>query len=279
MINNIKKISNAIKAVREIYKYGGICQVKCCSISYKGGLFSRDTLVLITGGTKGIGYSMAERFIEAGATVVVTGRNANNCKLSDSLYSVQWDINDISIIESMLDKIEKLTGMTISVLINNAGVYAKTQFPNCTSEDWDSVYNTNAKGPFFLCQSLCKRWTNKSRQNKTPKKIINICSQGGFSIANNPYRTTKWDIRGLTTFLGKYYCNKGIIANAIAPGLVMTDMQPKFKKQGDNYYTDQNPIHRLAEPVEIANLAVYLASDAANFIVGQTICCDGGYSL
>lgn len=275
-MNKIRKI---IKTLKGIYKYGGFCQVKCSSIYYKGGLFSKETLVLITGGTKGIGYSMAERFIEAGATVVVTGRNANNCKLSDSLYSVRWDINDISIIESMLDKVENMTGKKIHILINNAGIYAKSQFPNCTSEDWDSVYQTNAKGPFFLCQSLCKRWSDKIKQNEAPKKIINICSQGGFSIANNPYRMTKWDIRGLTAFLGKYYCNKGIITNAIAPGLVMTDMQPKFKKQGDNYYTNQNPLHRLAEPFEIANLAVFLASDAANFIVGQTICCDGGYSI
>lgn len=71
----------------------------------------------------------------------------------------------------------------------------------------------------------------------------------------------------------------GIIVNSIAPGIVLTDMQPEFKKQGENAFITQNPLHRFGLPEEIAELAVFLVSDAANFIVGQTICCDGGYTV
>lgn len=89
---------------------------------------------------------------------------------------------------------------------------------------------------------------------------------------------SKWDIRGLTQYLGHALSPADIIVNSIAPGLVMTDMQPKFQKQGNNYYTDLNKVHRLALPEEIAELALFLMSDAANFIVGQTILCDGEYT-
>lgn len=97
--------------------------------------------------------------------------------------------------------------------------------------------------------------------------------------ANNAYRMTKWDIRGFTKYLGSAYASRGIIANAIAPGIIKTNMQPEFLKRGDNAFTNLNPIHRIGLPEEIAELALFLASNAANFIVGQTICCDGGYSI
>lgn len=90
---------------------------------------------------------------------------------------------------------------------------------------------------------------------------------------------TKWDIRGLTEFLGKEMCKYGIVVNGIAPGIVMTDMQSEFQKQKDNLFTYLTPVKRLGLPLEIAELAVYLASDASNFIIGQTIVCDGGYIL
>ena len=89
----------------------------------------------------------------------------------------------------------------------------------------------------------------------------------------------KWDIRGLTEGLGKTLIKKGIIVNGIAPGVVKTSMQAFSIEQGDNLYTSQNPISRVILPEEIAELALFLISDASNAIVGQTIVCDGGYTL
>lgn len=186
------------------------------------------------------------------------------------------DISQVNVLESKIEESERLLGGTIDIVVNNAGTYAKTHFPNVTEDDWEKVYNTNSKGTFFLTQEICKRWKDNSPSDI--KKIINITSQGAFVGANNAYRMSKWDVRGLTKYLGQSLSSKGIIVNSIAPGLIMTDMQPKFQEQGNNYYTDINKLHRLARPEEIAELAVFLMSDAANFIVGQTILCDGGYA-
>ena len=110
-------------------------------------------------------------------------------------------------------------------------------------------------------------------------KILNVSSQGGFVGATYPYRLAKWDIRGLTEGLGKSLIKKGIIVNGIAPGVVKTAMQSFSIEQGDNLYTNQNPLGRVILPEEIAELALFLISDASNAIVGQTIVCDGGYTL
>ena len=97
--------------------------------------------------------------------------------------------------------------------------------------------------------------------------------------ATYPYRMVKWDVRGLTEGLGKTLVKDNIIVNGIAPGVVKTSMQDFSLKQGDNLYTTQNPIQRVCLPEEIAELALFLACDASNFIIGQTIVCDGGYTL
>lgn len=185
------------------------------------------------------------------------------------------DISNPNDMPEKLMQAESMLGGKIDILVNNAGTYAHTHFPNVSENDWDRVYSTNSKGTFFLTQEVCKHWEDNTLE--TIKKIINISSQGAFVGANNAYRMSKWDIRGLTEYLGQALSSKGIIVNSVAPGLIMTDMQPKFQKQGDNLYTDLNKLHRLALPEEIAELAVFLMSDSANFIVGQTILCDGGY--
>lgn len=187
------------------------------------------------------------------------------------------DISRPEELKKKVDKAESLLNGEVDILVNNAGTYAKTFFPDVTEEDWDRIYDTNSKGTFFLTQELCKRW--KRNKPSSTKKIINITSQGAFVGAGNAYRMSKWDIRGFTEYLGKTLSPHGIIANSIAPGLIMTDMQPKFQEQGNNYYTNLNRLHRLAKPEEIAELAAFLMSDSANFIVGQTILCDGGYAL
>ena len=270
---------------RKLYRYGGFVQVKVGQIDY-GNLFSKEVRVLVTGGSKGIGFAIAKKFLSQGATVLITGRDNKtlyNSVLSakmggGKLYGMEWDISNPCIAGEKLREAEAVAGGPISILVNNAGIYIDSHFPNTTLGEWEKVYETNARGTYFMCQAFCKRWLALS-PSSSPKKIINISSQGGFVGANNPYRMTKWDICGLTEFLGKAYASQGIIVNGIAPGIIRTDMQGRFKAQGDNLFITQNPLNRLGLPEEIAELAVFLASDAANFIVGQTICCDGGYSL
>lgn len=279
-----KRVLHTIKILPSIYKYGGITNITVSKIDYHGALFAQHDVVLITGGGSGIGFSMAKRFVEEGATVVITGRNEDKLKRakneikSNRLYTLVWDASDISLIPAKFQEIQKQTGKPVTILINNAGTYAKTHFPNTSSDDWDAVYNTNLKSLYFITQHFVSKCMEDNLRGGV-RKIINISSQGGMVPANNAYRMTKWDIRGFTKYLGQRYASKGIIANAIAPGIILTDMQPELKKQGDNIYTSLNPSTRAGLPEEIAELALFLASNAANFIVGQTICCDGGYSI
>ena len=240
-------------------------------------------MILVSGGSKGIGLSITKKLLKEGATVIATGRDYSKLKEliaeidNENFHIVELDISKTNDIDEKINQVEGIIGKPITALVNNAGVYSKTSFPNSTEEDVSKVFSTNAMGTLFLSEAMCRRW-NKTRSGKV-RKIINISSQGGFVGANNAYRMSKWAIRGLTEYMGTAFSSENIIVNGVAPGIILTDMQPQFQKQGDNMYTDYNPVKRVALPAEIAELVTFLLTDAANFIVGQTICCDGGYSL
>lgn len=168
-------------------------------------------------------------------------------------------------------------GSKIDVLINNAGVAPSKFWGNVDEDEWDKIYSINLKGMYFLTQEICKDWIHSS--DNSVKKIVNISSQGAFVGATYPYRLTKWDIRGLTQGLGKELVRNNIIVNGIAPGIVKTKMQEFSLQQNNNIYCNQNPSERFCYPEEIAELALFLIGDSSNFIVGQTIVCDGGFSL
>lgn len=277
----IKRMPLIIKSLKKFYRYGGYSIVNIASINY--GEILKGKNVLITGGSTGIGLSIAKKCIQEGANVVITGRNEE--KLLHAMEEINnpllktlvWDVSNISQIEEGIEKANYLLEGNIDILVNNAGIVNGVNFPNVTEEIWDKIYKTNSKGLFFLTQSLCGEWM---KENKIQlKKVINISSQGGFVGATYPYRMTKWDIAGLTQGLGIKLAPYGIIVNGIAPGIIATNMQPNCLNQKENVFSSLNPIERFALPEEIAELGIFLMSDACNFIVGQTIVCDGGFTL
>ena len=281
IISLIKRVSFVIRSLRKILRYGGYSTVNIANINR--GEILKGKNVLITGGSAGIGLSIAKKCIQEGATVVITGRDESKLKhtmeelKNPLLKTLVWDIRQISKIEESIENTKSLLNGDIDILVNNAGFLSGIMFPDVTEEIWDKTYATNSKGMFFLTQSLCEKWM---KENKIQvKKVINISSQGGFVGATYPYRMTKWDIAGLTQGLGIKMAPFGIIVNGIAPGIVATNMRPGCLNQKENVYFSHNPLERFALPEEIAELAIFLMSDAGNFIVGQTIVCDGGYSL
>lgn len=239
--------------------------------------------ILITGGGTGIGFSIAKKCIDEGATVLITGRTESKLKEakikigSDHLKTLVWDQSIVSQCQHNIEKSTRLLGGEIDVLVNNAAIMDGVGFPDVKEEVWDDIYKTNSKGLFFLTQQIVRHWTGRKRDGY--KKIVNISSQGGFVGSVNPYRMTKWDIAGFTQGIGLSMAKEGIIVNGIAPGIIVTDMQKKYIGQGSNIFCHQNPLQRYAYPEEIAELASFLISDSGNFIVGQTIVSDGGYSL
>ena len=277
-----KRIRQALRCAVQGYRYGGNSTVRISYPAY--GEILAGKRILVTGGSSGIGLAIAKKFVECGADVVITGRNSDKLQAAvneigkEHCIPMTWDISRTAEIGKKLEECESLLGGEISALVNNAGVAPSKFWGNVDEEEWDKIYSTNLKGMFFLTQTLAKRWKGQVSADEY-RKIVNISSQGGFVGATYPYRMVKWDVRGLTEGLGKTLVKDRIIVNGIAPGVVKTSMQQFSLQQGENLYTDQNPIERVILPEEIAELALFLMSDAGNAIVGQTIVCDGGYTL
>lgn len=281
-VNFIRKIICTLRCIKEVYAVGGICNVNISYVDYGNCL--KDKKILITGGGSGIGLAIAKKCLDCGAEVVIIGRNvdklASACKSlgGKNIHYIGWDVSDISVLHSKLISCKELLGGRIDVLVNNAGISPSKFWGDVDEKEWDSIYSINLKGSYFLSQEITKLW--RSEPNHPIKKIVNISSQGGFVGATYPYRMTKWDLRGLTEGLGKLLVKDNILVNAIAPGVVKTGMQKMAEGQSDdNFYCTQNPAQRYCLPEEIAELTVFLLNDSSNFIVGQTIVCDGGYIL
>lgn len=280
-VDLVKKTLLILMSIKKIYQSGGYSTFQIAKIDY--GQILRGKSVLITGGSAGIGFSIAKKFVGEGASVIITGRDKEKLAAaaheinSLNLRTIVWDAADFAITEQKLNECRLLLNGDIDILVNNAGIVNGAQFPDVHEETYDAIYLINHKSLFFLSQAVYKNWI--SERPKNLKKIINISSQGGFVGATYPYRMTKWDIAGLTQGLGVKLAPHGVIVNGIAPGIIATAMQPSTLKQGENNFCVLNPLGRFALPDEIAELALFLAGDASNFIIGQTIVCDGGFSI
>lgn len=281
IISKLKRLKDAIGVFKIVFRDGGIQSITINELS--AGELLKDKNIVITGGGSGIGFAIAKAALKQNANVIITGRNLNKLLLAkeklnqDHVYCLEWDIADITIAEQKILECENILQSPIDVLVNNAGIQPQKFFPDVDEKEWDDVYSTNSKGTFFICEAMCKSWMKEPV--RAYRKIINLSSQGGFVGATYPYRMSKWDIRGLTEGLGLQMADYGILVNGIAPGVVRTKMQSFSMKQGNNMYCNQNPLLRVALPEEIAELAVFMMSDSCNFMTGQTILVDGGFTL
>lgn len=277
----LKKIISIIISIFNIISHGG---VHYSNIMYLNrGEVLKNKNVIITGGSSGIGYSIAKRFIDEGARVLIIGKNLKKLEhakiniSSPNLDFFQFDLKSDKF-DYLINQSLQILDFKIDILINNAGTLGHNlNLLKSTVDDWNDVYFTNSRATFFISQKICELWMKE--KNKSAKKIINISSQGGYVGATYPYRLSKWDINGLTKGLGKEMAKHNIIVNGIAPGIVATDMQPQYKKQNKNFFCNLNPLGRFCTPDEIAEVALFLSGDNCNFIVGQTIICDGGFVL
>lgn len=266
-----------LKALNTFRKRGGIVRPRIVAVRNEEALHGKT--VLITGGSHGIGYAIARKFIDCGARVVITGRHqaalveAVAALGSDAVRSLVWDISDVASVEARIDETEALLGGGIDILVNNAGVLLLDGFLDVSEENWDKTHAVNSRGLFFLTQALCRRWIAAER---SPRKVIMVASTSGFLPDAYPYRLSKWDLVGLTQGLAVKLAKHDICVNGIAPGRVAGRM---LGVEEANISDAEIPMGRVALPEEIAELAFFLASDASNYVTGQTIICDGGRSL
>jgi len=232
-----------------------------------------NKVVLITGATGGIGGAIANQMRAAGATVVVTGRDEKKLSQFDnSFIKIQSDLAIDGAAEKLIDETIAKTGR-IDVLVNNAGITADTLMMRMSDEQFDNVLNTNLRATFKLCRA-CLMPMMKQKFGR----IINMASivgvVGGAGQAN--YAASKGAIIAMTKSVAAEVASRGITANAIAPGFIKTPMTDILPDELKKKYLEQIPVGRFGEPVDIANACVFLASDEASYINGQTIHINGG---
>ena len=235
-------------------------------------------VALITGGSSGIGFAMAQKFLEEGAKVIIASSNEekllkseNELNQPDKVRTLVLDVRDTNRIVSKIDEALNLFDeKRIDILVNSAGIPDANDFFHTTEEVYDRVMDTNMKGTYFVSQAVA----NHMIKNKIKGHILNLASASSKRPAWTPYQISKWGIRGFTLGLADTLIPYGIVVNAIAPGPTGT---PFFgMKNGENNYMESQPAHRYAYPSEIAELAAFMVSDHGNLIVGDTYFISGG---
>ncbi|MFW6223177.1 MAG: SDR family NAD(P)-dependent oxidoreductase [Bacteroidota bacterium] len=241
-----------------------------------------DKVVLISGSSGGIGYALAKGLGEAGATLVLNGRNKtklNNTvnELNNRGYKVfgyPFDITRSKDVNEQVLAIEKEVG-PIDVLVNNAGIQHRQPLEEFSEKKWKEIMDVNLNGAFIVSKSVVKGMIKRKRG-----KIINTCSLmsevGRKTIA--AYTASKGGLKMLTRAMTVDWAEYNIQVNGIGPGYFLTDMtQPLADDESfDGWIKSRTPAKRWGKPDELAGTIIYLASDASNFVNGQVIYVDGG---
>lgn len=241
-------------------------------------------VAIVTGASRGIGRAVAIALAREGAKVVinfagnVTAANAVLEEITGAGGEAmlhQADVASNDAVEAMVKAVLEKYGH-IDILVNNAGITRDNLLMRMKEEDWDAVIDTNLKG-IFLCTKSVARPMMKQRSGK----IINMTSVVGVmgNAGQGNYAAAKAGVIGFTKSMAKELASRNILVNAVAPGFIATDMTHVLSDEIKAGLSDKIPLGRLGEPEDIAHIVVFLASDAANYITGQTINIDGGMAI
>ena len=240
----------------------------------------KDEVAFITGGAKGIGKAIALKFAEEGADIAICDMNAEALKLAQDEVAAKGravltgvvDVTKFSDVESFvqkaLDKFKK-----IDILINNAGITRDALLVRMSESDWDAVLDVNLKGAFN-----CSKTISKIMMKQRKGRIVNIASiigiMGNAGQAN--YAASKGGLIAFTKSIAKELASRNVRVNAIAPGFIQTDMTANLSDEVKSEMQKHIPLGGLGTAQDVANLALFLASDGAAYITGQVVQVDGG---
>lgn len=240
-------------------------------------------VAIITGGGSGLGFAIAQKFIQEGITCVIVGRDQtklNRAKeqLGEHCYAISCDLSNLSSIPPFVNSIIAQFEQ-IDILVNNAGINQKKEFTEVTDEEFQQVITTNLSAVFAMSREVVKQMLQKGTGS-----IINISSMAAqYGLPKViAYSASKTAIDGMTRAMAVELSPKGIRVNAIAPGFIYSDMTAKALDSDPERKAKvfgRTPMGIMGQPEDIANAAYYLASDAAKYITGVVLRVDGGNSI
>ena len=234
-------------------------------------------IALVTGGSRGIGLAIAQAFAKAGATVAIVARDGARAQaaaqgMGERARGYAADVSKADQIGPVVETIEKDVG-PIDILVNNAGTKRDNLLFRIGEDDWTAVLDTNLKGAFLLTKAVA-RGMIKRRWGR----IINITSVIGLSgnKGQSNYAASKAGLIGFTKSVAKELASRNVLVNAIAPGYIETELTQDMTPQAKEGFLKMIALGRLGEGADIAGAALFLASDLASYITGQTLVVDGG---
>ena len=231
---------------------------------------------IITGSSRGIGRAIAEAFAENGASLVIHGTSEESLRpLAEELGCsfVAGDIGELSTSQRLTEECIRSFGK-VDVLVNNAGINTRTKFLDLTPEEWDKILRVNLTGAFYACKCVLPHMLAQKSG-----VILNMSSRAGKTAhptSSACYGASKAALDALTRKLAYDFGAEGIRVNAICPGPVETDMSLQWTADYRAKILDNIPLRKLGRAEDIADLAVFLASDSSAFITGESININGG---
>ncbi|MGL4382537.1 MAG: beta-ketoacyl-ACP reductase [Bacilli bacterium] len=236
----------------------------------------QNKVALVTGAANGIGQEIALVFAKQGALVIACDVNPINCA-SDNIIGYQLDVTNPQQIETVVNEVISKY-QRIDVLVNNAGITKDALTSKMSDEMFDQVINVNLKGVFNLTRAIGPLMVKQGQGS-----IINISSVVGEygNIGQANYAASKAGVIGMSKTWAKEFAMKGqqVRVNAIAPGYIMTDILKTVPEDLINKFAQMTMLKRLGEPIEIANVALFLASDEASYVTGHVLSVNGGMRL
>lgn len=250
------------------------------------GTFEKFTLhgkvAIVTGATRGLGQGIAIGLAEAGASIVCVGRSDDTdtrkkvAELGRDYLNIKVDVGQEDAPDMIVEQTVAKFGK-IDILVNAAGITRRAMALEVTRKDWQDVLDVNLTGLFFLCQAVAKQFVKQGNGGK----IINIGSmtsfQGGIKVI--PYTASKAGVRMITMHMCNEWAKYGIHVNCIAPGYMVTDMTAPMRSEAHRMAETNTriPMDRWGVPEDLAGAAIFLASDASDYVNGFTLAVDGGF--
>lgn len=264
-MKKIELIIRKLVSIMKSEKLVPVVQTKAAESEFAG------RVALISGGTGGIGLSIAESLLSGGCKVILAGTSPDKLKAAvdkfdtPNVAGVELNYRKVETFDAQIEEAGRIFG-DIDIFISSAGVHTEgADFWKMTSEEYDRVMDINLKGTFFMCKSMA----GYMKDRKLKGNILLVSSTRGFEPAWTPYGISKWAMNGLTKGLAQMLAEDGITVNAIAPGSTATALIGVG--EGDSIYTGENKAGRFVIPSEVAGLARLLVSEAGRMVSGETV--------